>query len=185
MPVKLNTVAENSFQNSKFNLPRLNVDVFFHLVLIVFVCVSVWAVLGKPQPEHSLSSVTYTEAGFQGHITKAQIWLRALDVSSELQKQVRDCRSEPILYRDLILNWAGYEITSGGVERNVPSTCGQKKCSSSNGGSQCNQVDVDKEPPQVQHCPGDLWIISRNGSAQVSNKSKKVTEKNVMQIQFC
>lgn len=125
--------------------------------------------MGKPQPEPSLTTVTYTEAGFQGRITKAQIWLRALDVTSEIQKQVRDCRSEPILYRGLNLNWAGYEITSGGVERSVPSTCGQKKCaSSSHGAAQCTQVDVDKEPPQVQHCPGDLWIISRNGSAQVS-----------------
>lgn len=79
---------------------------------------SAWAVLGKPQPEQlSSSSVTYTEAGFQGRITKVQIWARALDVTSEIQKQVRDCRSEPVLYRGLILNWAGYEITSGGVER--------------------------------------------------------------------
>lgn len=129
---------------------------------------SVWAVLGKPQPEQlSLPSVSYTEAGFQGRITKAQIWLRALDVTSEIQKQVRDCRSEPILYRDLILNWAGYDITSGGVERIVPSTCGQKKCASSHNGAQCSQIDVDKEPPHVQHCPGDIWVISRNGSARV------------------
>lgn len=131
-------------------------------------CYSAWAVLGKPQPEQlSLSSVAYTEAGFQGRITKVQIWLRALDVTSEIQKQVRDCRSEPILYNSLALNWAGYEMTSGGVERIVPSTCGQKKCPSSHSGSQCSQIDVDKEPPRVKHCPGDLWIISRNGSAQV------------------
>lgn len=140
-----------------------------NMILNYYFCVcSAWAVLGKPQPEQSLSSVTYTEVGFQGRITKAQIWLRSLDVTSEIQKQVRDCRSEPILYRGLILNWAGYEVTTGGVERSVPSTCGLKKCASSHGGSQCNQVDVDKEPPQVQKCPGDVWITSRNGSAQVT-----------------
>lgn len=131
---------------------------------------SAWAVLGRPQPEASLSSAaaTYTETGFQGKITKAQIWGRALDVTSELQKQVRDCRSEPVLYRGLILNWAGYEVTSGGVERSVPSSCGQKKCPAGHSGNQCKQIDVDKEPPTVEHCPGDLWVIARNGSATVS-----------------
>lgn len=125
--------------------------------------------LGRPQPEPSLTSATaYTEAGFQGKITKAQIWGRALDVTSELQKQVRDCRSEPVLYRGLILNWAGYEVTSGGVERSVPSSCGQKKCASGYSGALCQQIEADKEPPQVEHCPGDLWVISRNGSASVS-----------------
>lgn len=137
---------------------------------------SAWAVLGKPQPEQSLSTISYTEAGFQGRITKAQIWLRALDVTSEIQKQVRDCRSEPILYRGLTLNWAGYEVTSGGVERTVPSSCGQKKCIASHSGAQCTQVDVDKEPPQKVHCPGDIWIISRNGSAQVTWDEPEFTD---------
>ncbi|XP_055681349.1 sushi, von Willebrand factor type A, EGF and pentraxin domain-containing protein 1 isoform X2 [Lutzomyia longipalpis] len=128
-----------------------------------------WAVLGRPQPESGLTAgATYAEAGFQGKITKAQIWGRALDVTSELQKQVRDCRSEPVLYRGLILNWAGYELTSGGVERSVPSSCGQKKCSPGYTGPQCQQLEVDKEPPHVEHCPGDLWVIARNGSAVVN-----------------
>lgn len=123
--------------------------------------------LGKPQPEQSLSSVTYTEVGFQGRITKAQVWSRALDVTSEIQKQVRDCRSEPILYRGLIQNFAGYEITVGGVERNVPSTCGQRSQS---------KIDIDKEAPLVKYCPGDLWIISRNGSAQVTWDEPEFTD---------
>lgn len=126
--------------------------------------------MGRPQPEPRLSTTaqSYTEAGFQGRLTKTQIWARALDVTSEIQKQVRDCRSEPVLHRGLILNWAGYEVTSGGVERSVPSSCGQKKCASGYTGSQCTQTEVDKEPPQVEHCPGDIWTISRNGSAQVT-----------------
>lgn len=114
------------------------------------------------------SAITYSEAGFQGKITKTQIWGRALDVTSELQKQVRDCRSEPVLYRGLLLNWAGYEVTSGGVERSVPSSCGQKKCPAGYSGAQCQQIEVDKEAPHVEHCPGDLWVIARNGSAIVS-----------------
>lgn len=126
--------------------------------------------LGRPQPEPTLSSAaaTYSEAGFQGKVTKVQVWGRALDVTSELQKQVRDCRSEPVLHRGLILNWAGYEVTSGGVERSVPSSCGQKKCAAGYAGPQCQQIEVDKEAPQVEHCPGDLWVIARNGSAVVS-----------------
>ncbi|XP_055387901.1 uncharacterized protein LOC129616312 isoform X2 [Condylostylus longicornis] len=127
-----------------------------------------WAVLGRPQPEESTASATYAEAGFQGKITKAQIWGRALDVTSEIQKQVRDCRSEPVLYRGLTLNWAGYEITSGGVERSVPSMCGQRRCPSGYTGPNCQELEVDKEAPRVEHCPGDLWVIAKNGSAVVS-----------------
>lgn len=136
----------------------------------MFKLFSAWAVLGRPQPETHLSTgvATYNEIGFQGKITKVQIWSRALDVTSEIQKQVRDCRSEPVLYRGLILNWAGYELTSGGVERSVPSSCGQKKCPAGHSGNQCKQIDMDKEPPKVEHCPGDLWVIARNGSAIVT-----------------
>lgn len=131
-------------------------------------CCSAWSVLGKPQPEDVESTTTYTELGFQGRITKAQIWGRALDVTSEIQKQVRDCRSEPVLYRGLILNWSGYEITDGGVERSVPSSCGQRNCEVGFSGEQCEKTDEDKEPPKVEHCPGDLWVIARNGSAVVN-----------------
>lgn len=51
-------------------------------------------------------------------------------------------------------------MTQGGVERSVPSTCGQKKCpASSNNGGHCSQIDVDKEPPHVKHCPGDCMYL--------------------------
>lgn len=49
-----------------------------------FVC-SGWVVLGKPRPD---SAKAYAEAGFQGHLTKVQIWSRALDITNEIQKQV-------------------------------------------------------------------------------------------------
>ncbi|KAH1029275.1 hypothetical protein HUJ05_002540 [Dendroctonus ponderosae] len=111
--------------------------------------------------------LAYTELGFQGHLTKVQVWKRALDVTTEVQKQVRDCRTEPVLYRDLILTWAGYEDTVGGVERMVPSHCGQRICPPGYTGSKCQDLEVDKISPKVDYCPGDLWIITKNGSALV------------------
>ncbi|KAJ8978624.1 hypothetical protein NQ317_011256 [Molorchus minor] len=124
-----------------------------------------WVTLGKPQ---SGSHKAYTEYGFQGHLTKVQIWGRALDINTEIQKQVRDCRTEPILYHGLILTWAGYEDTVGGVERIVPSHCGQKKCPPGYKGTKCQEIATDKIPPKVEYCPGDLWIITKNGSALVA-----------------
>ena len=47
---------------------------------------SAWVVLGKPRSENPKA---YTENGFQGHLTKVQVWGRALDVTNEIQKQVR------------------------------------------------------------------------------------------------
>lgn len=55
-------------------------------VLMNDVLCSAWVVLGKPKAD---SSKAYQEVGFQGHLTKVQIWGRALDVTNEIQKQVR------------------------------------------------------------------------------------------------
>lgn len=46
---------------------------------------SAWVVLGKPRSENPKA---YTENGFQGHLTKVQVWGRGLDVTNEIQKQV-------------------------------------------------------------------------------------------------
>lgn len=46
---------------------------------------SAWVVLGKPRPDNAKA---YTEAGFEGKITKVQIWNRGLDFTNEIQKQV-------------------------------------------------------------------------------------------------
>lgn len=97
--------------------------------------------LGKPRNGNPKA---YTETGFQGRLTKVQIWSRALDVTGEIQKQVRDCRTEPVLYRGLVLTWAGYEETFGGVERVVPSHCGQRSCPPGYTGSKCTELEVDK-----------------------------------------
>ncbi|XP_032681239.1 sushi, von Willebrand factor type A, EGF and pentraxin domain-containing protein 1 isoform X1 [Odontomachus brunneus] len=124
-----------------------------------------WAVLGNPQSENTKG---YTESGFRGHLTKVQVWSRALHVINEIQKQVRDCRTEPVLYQGLILTWAGYDETIGGVERVVPSHCGHRVCPPGYGGNKCQQLEADKIPPKVEYCPGDLWVIAKNGSSIVT-----------------
>ncbi|XP_026678835.1 uncharacterized protein LOC103508436, partial [Diaphorina citri] len=124
-----------------------------------------WVVLGKPRPDNIKA---YTEAGFEGKLTKVQIWNRALDFTNEIQKQVRDCRTEPVLHTGLVLTWTGYDDINGGVERVVPSHCSQHICPPGYTGPECDQLTVDKLPPHVDYCPGDLWVIARNGSAVVT-----------------
>lgn len=53
-------------------------------------------------------------------------------------------RTEPVLYRGLLLTWSGYEDTAGGVERVVPSHCGQRVCPAGYTGTRCQQLEVDK-----------------------------------------
>lgn len=67
-----------------------------------------------------------------------------------------------------MLTWAGYDDTIGGVERIVPSHCGQRVCPNGYTGAKCQQLTVDKEPPRVDRCPGDLWVIAKNGSTIVN-----------------
>ena len=97
--------------------------------------------LGKPHPD---STKLYTELGFQGYLSRVQIWGRALDFTNEIQKQVRDCRTEPILYQNLILTWTGYDDIQGGVERIVPSQCSHHVCPNGYSGPQCDQMVQDK-----------------------------------------
>lgn len=128
--------------------------------------------LGKPRTDRK----TFTEAGFKGQLNKVQIWGRALDVTNEIQKQVRDCRTEPVLYQGLVLTWAGYDDIQGGVERIVPSKCSQHSCPAGYTGPNCDQLQVDKKPPQVEYCPGDLWVIAKNGSAVVNWDEPRFTD---------
>ncbi|XP_059477749.1 uncharacterized protein LOC132198041 isoform X1 [Neocloeon triangulifer] len=123
-----------------------------------------WVSLGKPRGD----AKSYSDTGFHGHLTRVQVWGRALDVTSELQKQVRDCRLEPVLHRGLVLTWSGFEDTEGGVERIVPSKCGERVCPPGYSGPRCEQLQQDKVAPKIDYCPGDVWVVARNGSATVS-----------------
>ena len=69
---------------------------------------------------------TRTESGFQGKLTRVQVWNRALDAATDIPRQVRSCREAPILFPGLILRWSGYDKTVGGVERIMPSVCGSQ-----------------------------------------------------------
>lgn len=55
------------------------INVMYHDII------SGWVVLGKPKMD---SVKSYSEPGFEGHLSKVQIWGRALDVTNEIQKQV-------------------------------------------------------------------------------------------------
>ena len=118
-----------------------------------------------------------TESGFHGKLTRVQAWSRALDVNTDIPLQVKSlnldenfksCKDTPILFEGLIMRWAGYEKTVGGVERIMPSICGKKTCPPGYVGPDCNSLQEDKIPPQVEYCPGDIWIATKNGSASVT-----------------
>lgn len=68
-----------------------------------------------------------------------------------------------MLYRGLTLTWAGYDDTVGGVERVVPSYCGQRVCLAGYGGARCEQLQVDKASNGHKNC-----IIVRKGKKEFS-----------------
>ena len=118
-----------------------------------------------------------TESGFHGKLTRVQAWDRALDTNREIPLQVqslnldesfKSCKDTPILFQGLILRWAGYEKTVGGVERIMPSICGKRTCNPGYTGPECSSLQEDKIPPEVTYCPGDVWIATNNGSAFVN-----------------
>jgi len=112
---------------------------------------------------------TRTESGFQGKLTRVQLWNRALDAANEIPRQVRSCRGAEILFPGLLLRWSGYDRTLGGVERVMHSGCGASVCPPGYSGEQCDVLDVDKTPPVAEICPqGDVWVATANGSASVS-----------------
>ncbi len=106
-----------------------------------------------------------SESGFQGRLSRVQVWSRALDAASEIPRQVRSCTAAPVLFPGLLLRWSGYDRTAGGVERVMPSECGERTCSpgsggggGGDGGEECQSgLDEDRVPPTVEYCPpGDL-----------------------------
>ncbi|KZS05970.1 Notch 2 [Daphnia magna] len=122
-----------------------------------------WMTLGAPNS----SGKTRTDHGFHGHLTRVHLWGRPLDVITDIPKQVRSCQSAPMLFDGLLLQWSGYDRIERGVERVMPSACGQRVCPLGFSGPSCTSLDKDKIPPQVVRCPSDIWIETRNGSARV------------------
>ena len=133
----------------------------------------------------TLGSTEKTDSGFHGKLTRVQAWSRALDTNREIPLQVKSlnldenfksCKDAPILFDGLILRWSGYERTIGGVERIMPSICGERKCPPGYVGPDCSSQKNDKIPPTVTECPGDLWVATRNGSAFVTWDTPKFTD---------
>ena len=126
-----------------------------------------YVTLGATEDEND--SRTRTDTGFQGKLTKVQIWNRALDAAIEIPRQVRSCRGSAVLFPGLILRWSGYDKTIGGIERIMPSVCGQMTCPPGYSGEECEVLESDKIPPTVEYCPpGDIWVSVTNGSAFVT-----------------
>lgn len=75
--------------------------------------------------------------------------------------------NSPVIFDGLLLRWTGYDSVKGNVERVGPSTCGQYVCPPGYTGD-CSVLERDKTPPRVNHCPGDMWVITRNGSEVVT-----------------
>lgn len=126
-----------------------------------------YVTLGSTESEDK--RVTRTESGFHGKLTKVQLWQRALDAGTDIPRQVKSCRSAPILFPGLILRWSGYDKTIGGVERIMPSVCGSMTCPPGYSGEECEVLEKDKIAPTVEYCPpGDIWVATSNGSAFVN-----------------
>jgi len=132
--------------------------------MVVNFC-SGWISLGAPASETGRAP---QDSGFVGSLSRVMVWNRPLDLTKEIQKQVRGCRTETVICKGLIVPWNGYDKISGGVERIVPSSCGERVCPPGMSGSRCDVVEMDKVPPTVTHCPGSMWVITRNGSATVT-----------------
>lgn len=74
--------------------------------------------------------------------------------------------NSPVMFDGLLLRWTGYDKVVGNVERIGPSTCGQYVCPPGYT-RDCMVLEMDKTPPRVDHCPGNMWVITHNGSAVV------------------
>ncbi|XP_045124302.1 sushi, von Willebrand factor type A, EGF and pentraxin domain-containing protein 1-like isoform X1 [Portunus trituberculatus] len=122
-----------------------------------------WVTLGSVESEFSGYK---NERGFHGRIARLNAWNRPLDFRAEIPKMVRSCMNSPVMFDGLLLRWSGYDKVKGNVERIGPSTCGQYVCPPGYT-RDCMVLERDKTPPRIDHCPGDMWVITHNGSAVV------------------
>ena len=79
------------------------------------------------------------------------------------------------MFDGLILRWANYDKIVGNVERTGPSNCGQHLCPLGYSGD-CSVLQRDKTPPRVDHCPGNIWVITNNGSSIVTWDRPRFTD---------
>ncbi|KAI1303707.1 Fibropellin-1 [Halotydeus destructor] len=123
-----------------------------------------WVVLGAPVNAEGKSMPM---SGFHGKVSRVNMWSRPLDQLAEIPAQYRSCKNAPIVFDGLLLRWSGYDKVQGTVERESPGQCGLKVCPTGYTGDECKILQQDKVPPQVLHCPSDLWVISKNMSTFV------------------
>ncbi|XP_018027289.2 sushi, von Willebrand factor type A, EGF and pentraxin domain-containing protein 1, partial [Hyalella azteca] len=131
-----------------------------------------WVTLGAvPQRFASYSDVR----GFHGRVARLNVWNRAVDYRVDVPKMARSCMKSPVMFEGLLLRWAGYDRVEGNVERVGPSNCGQHVCPLGYTGD-CTVLQRDKTPPRVDHCPGHIWVITKNGSAVVNWDRPRFTD---------
>ena len=107
------------------------------------------------------------KTGFHGRISRFNAWSRLLDMSTEIPSQFKSCKNAPVIFGKLLLRWTGYDLIDGTVEKESPGKCSEKVCEKGYSGEDCRILDQDKTPPRVLHCPSDMWIHTKNGSAIV------------------
>jgi len=129
---------------------------------------SLYATVSIGSPVDLLTGESTTGAGFHGRVSRLNVWNRVLDTGLEVPQQFKSCRHAPVIFSGLLLRWTGYDSISGNVERISPATCGQRVCPTGFTGDDCRILQQDKSPPQVLHCPSDLWVISRNITTTVT-----------------
>ncbi|XP_074599235.1 sushi, von Willebrand factor type A, EGF and pentraxin domain-containing protein uif isoform X2 [Brevipalpus obovatus] len=123
-----------------------------------------WVTLGASLDDHNK---VIPATGFHGRISRFNIWNRLLDITSEIPSQFRSCKTASVIFNGLLLRWAGYDRIQGTIEKLSPGRCGEKVCERGFSGDDCRILEQDKTPPRILHCPSDVWIQSRNGSAMV------------------
>ncbi|XP_014661399.1 PREDICTED: uncharacterized protein LOC106804646 [Priapulus caudatus] len=98
--------------------------------------------------------------GFYGHISRVNVWRRALDIETEIVPQASGCKEAPVIFNGLALRWSGYDNIEGKVEVVHNSDCGSLICRPGYDGSFCNITTEDKIPPQAELCPPNIRVVS-------------------------
>ncbi len=122
-----------------------------------------WVALGAPFEDE----LPRLGEGFHGRLSRVNLWNRPLDMAVEIPSQIRSCKNAPVIYSGLLLRWTGYDSVLGTVERVGPGRCGEHVCPNGYSGEDCRTLEQDKTPPEVLHCPPDMWVISANTSTIV------------------